>query len=76
MLFRSLPSGIDIAASPIDAVSKADALVVLTEWDEFKWVDPADVATVMVGRTVIDARNLLDRTSWQKAGFSHVGIGR
>ena len=71
-----VPSGIEIAASPIEAVSNADALVVLTEWDEFKWVNPAEIATMMTGRIVIDARNLLDRTAWQKAGFSHVGIGR
>jgi UDPglucose 6-dehydrogenase len=71
-----LPNAIELAGSPADAANNADALVILTEWDEFKWVDPQVIATTIGGRTVVDARNLLDRTAWHKAGFVHVGIGR
>jgi UDPglucose 6-dehydrogenase len=71
-----IPTSIQISTSPIETTKDADVLVVLTEWDDFKWIDPTTIALTMSGRTVIDARNLLDRTTWQKAGFTHVGIGR
>jgi len=71
-----VPAGVTIASDPIDCCRDADVLVVLTEWDEFKWVDPVAVAAVTTSRVVVDARNLLDRTQWQKAGFAHQGIGR
>lgn len=71
-----VPAGITLANSPEAATQGAEVLVVLTEWDEFKWVDPSVIASAMNGRTVVDTRNLLDRTSWQKSGFEHIGIGR
>ena len=71
-----VPMGVDISLSPIEVTKDADALVVLTEWDDFKWIDPKTIALTMSGRVVVDARNLLDRSTWQKAGFAHVGIGR
>lgn len=70
------PDGITIALDPIDACRDADVLVVLTEWDQFKWVDPVAVGAVSKAKVVVDARNLLDRNQWQKAGFVHQGIGR
>jgi UDPglucose 6-dehydrogenase len=71
-----VPAGITIAADGYAAANGADVLAVLTEWDDFRWLEPAQVAGVMRGRQVVDGRNLLDRTSWQKAGFIHTGIGR
>ena len=71
-----VPDGITIATDPYDAADGADVLAVLTEWDDFRWVDPAIVASRMPGRSVVDGRNLLERAAWQKSGFAHVGIGR
>lgn len=71
-----IPKGITLAATPLDACRGADVLAVLTEWDQFKWIDPAEVAPTMTGRHVVDARNLLDRSTWKRAGFSYEGIGR
>ena len=71
-----LPSGTSVVASPMEACERADVLVVLTEWDEFRWQDPAAVAAGMTGRAVVDARNLLDRARWQRHGFDYQGIGR
>jgi UDPglucose 6-dehydrogenase len=51
-------------------------LAVLTEWDEFRWIEPRKVATTMRARQVVDGRNLLDRNDWHRAGFIHQGIGR
>jgi len=65
-----------IVADAYAACDGADVLAVLTEWDEFRWVEPGKVSTKMIGREVIDARNLLDRADWQRAGFRHQGIGR
>ena len=71
-----VPAGITIAADPYEAVNEADVLAVLTEWDDFRWLDPRRVNTHMRARQVVDGRNLLDRNDWQRAGFIHQGIGR
>ena len=69
-------SGIEIADSATSATLRADVLAVLTEWDEFKWISPTDVASGIGSRKVVDARNLLDRSDWRRAGFDYQGIGR
>ena len=71
-----LSPGLKLSATPQDATLDADALVVLTEWEEFKWVEPSTIFSLMNGKSVIDARNLLDRNEWERSGFSHQGIGR
>ncbi|RMH72964.1 MAG: UDP-glucose/GDP-mannose dehydrogenase family protein [Actinomyces sp.] len=68
--------GLAIAGSALEAARGADALVVATEWDEFKWVDPDELAAAMTGRRIVDARNLLDRAALRRRGFDYVGIGR
>ena len=73
---EGLPPGTTVALSPMDACVAADALVVLTEWDEFRWQDPEALAAGMKGQAVVDARNLLDRARWQRHGFDYQGIGR
>ncbi len=71
-----VPDGITIAATPYAACAGADALAVLTEWDEFRWLDIAEVAAAMPGRSIVDTRNLLERNDWKRAGFDHQGVGR
>jgi UDPglucose 6-dehydrogenase len=71
-----LPSGVEVAADPYAACAGAVALVVLTEWDEFKWLDFDKVGDAMTQRAVIDARNLLDREALRRRGFTYTGIGR
>ncbi len=71
-----VPPGITVATDGYAATAGADVLTVLTEWDDFRWLEPVQVAATMRGRQVVDGRNLLDRTAWQKAGFVHTGIGR
>jgi UDPglucose 6-dehydrogenase len=51
-------------------------LVVLTEWDEFKWVDLEQVAAVIGTPRIVDGRNLLDRALVVRRGFEYDGIGR
>jgi UDPglucose 6-dehydrogenase len=71
-----VPTDITIADSPYSACDGANVLAVLTEWDDFRWLDIAKVAEAMTGRAIIDARNLLDRSDWRKAAFDYQGIGR
>ncbi len=58
------------------ACEGADAVVVLTEWDEFRWVEVDKVADSVNGKAIVDARNLLDANSYRQAGFTYVGVGR
>ena len=71
-----IPENLEISLSPIEVTVGADALLVLTEWDDFKWISPSTISISMRGKQVIDARNILDRNDWQRAGFSYQGIGR
>lgn len=73
---HGVPDGVVIATDALDAAAGSDVLAVLTEWDEFRWVDPQSVVAAMRGRRVIDGRNLLDRGSWTRHGFEVSGIGR
>ena len=54
----------------------AAAVVVLTEWDEFRWLDFAKVRDALAAPVLVDARNLLDPAQVRRLGFSYVGIGR
>jgi UDPglucose 6-dehydrogenase len=66
-----------LASDPYGAVESAGVLVVLTEWDEFRWLDFERVSTAMAEpRAVVDARNLLEPNSMRQMGFSYQGVGR
>ncbi|MBW3614448.1 MAG: UDP-glucose/GDP-mannose dehydrogenase family protein [Actinobacteria bacterium] len=57
------------------ACEGAEVLAVLTEWDEFRWVDWHKVADQMAGRAVVDARNLLNAAAVRRNGFTYIGVG-
>ena len=61
---------------PYAAVEGAEVLAVLTEWDEFRWLDLDKVSDAMSAHNVVDARNLLDRAALVRRGFEYRGIGR
>jgi len=73
---RSLVSGITFADSPLAAVERADAVVLVTEWGEFVGLDWKQVAGAMSGNLVIDGRNALDADAVRAAGLLYEGIGR
>jgi UDPglucose 6-dehydrogenase len=68
--------GVDPAADPYSVCEDAEVLVVLTEWDEFRWLDFDKVAGLMAAPRVVDARNLLDKPALERRGFVYAGIGR
>jgi UDPglucose 6-dehydrogenase len=67
---------IDVQQSAIGAAYKADALVVLTEWGEFKHLIPMDLLTSMNGKLVLDTRGILDSNLWSQAGAQFIKIGQ
>ncbi len=67
---------IEVCDDAYAAVEGAEVLVVLTEWDDFRWLDFDKVAEMMNTPTVIDTRNLLDRSALVRRGFRYQGIGR
>jgi UDPglucose 6-dehydrogenase len=58
------------------ACEGASAVVVLTEWDEFRWLDFSRVRERLAAPVVVDARNLLDPAQLRRIGFDYTGIGR
>jgi UDPglucose 6-dehydrogenase len=67
---------IKFAGSAMDAVDGAEALLIATEWPEFKQQDFAEVKRRMLAPLVFDGRNLLDPAAMRDMGFTYRGIGR
>lgn len=64
------------AVTALDACAGADLVLVLTEWDEFKEIDPRSLAKLVRTRSIIDGRNCLDPARWINAGWRYRGMGR
>ena len=69
-------AGPSFAASPLDAVAGADALIVVTEWQEFRSPDFGELRRRMKQPLVFDGRNLYDPALARAAGMEYFGIGR
>jgi UDPglucose 6-dehydrogenase len=65
-----------MAPDPVAAATDSDVLLIATEWPEFLTVDLLDVAKVMRGHRVVDARNLLDPKKVRAVGLDYWGLGR
>ncbi|AKA04234.1 UDP-glucose dehydrogenase family protein [Streptomyces noursei] len=64
------------AESALEAVRGAHVVLHLTEWREFRELDPAALAEVAGERRILDGRNALDPTLWRKAGWTYRALGR
>lgn len=73
---RRIHPELEYVESATDALRDADLVLVLTEWNEFRELDPAVAASLVANPVVIDGRNCLDRDAWTAAGFTHLGMGR
>ena len=67
---------LSFAASAVEAVTGADAIIVVTEWDEYRQLDPGEVLSLAAGSLVIDGRNCLDTSAWRDAGWEYRSMGR
>jgi UDPglucose 6-dehydrogenase len=71
-----LPAATRYADRALAAAAEADALVLLTEWNEFRALAPERLAQAMRGRVVLDLRNVWDPAAMRAAGFTYHSIGR
>ncbi|MDX6352927.1 MAG: UDPglucose 6-dehydrogenase [Streptomyces sp.] len=73
---RKLFPTLGYAPTALDAVRGAEVVLHLTEWREFRELDPAELGEVTARRHVIDGRNALDAELWRKAGWTYRAMGR
>ncbi len=68
--------GATLCATPLEAVTGADAAVIVTEWDELRDLARPEIREAMRNPLVVDGRNLLDPHAVRAAGFAYEGVGR
>jgi len=73
---RKLLTDIDYATGAYEALRGADGAVVLTEWNEFRALDPLRMRKLMAGPVFVDLRNVYNPADMQAAGFRYQSIGR
>jgi UDPglucose 6-dehydrogenase len=71
-----LPESVTYCTDALDAAAGADALVLITEWNEFRALAPSRLAEAMRGRIIVDLRNVYDPEAMRNAGFAYHGVGR
>jgi UDPglucose 6-dehydrogenase len=71
-----LPAGVLYGTDALQTVEGADALVVVTEWNEFRAISPQRLVEIMRGRVVVDLRNVFDPAAMLAAGLDYSSIGR
>ena len=67
---------VEFASDAYAAARDADALVIVTEWDEFRALNLEKLAQVMRGKVLVDLRNVYDRDDAAEAGLAYSGVGR
>jgi UDPglucose 6-dehydrogenase len=73
---KKVLSEIDYADDEYTAVTGADALVLVTEWNQFRALDLARIRDLMTTPKVADLRNIYDPEDMKELGFEYVGVGR
>ena len=71
-----LPQDVTFCDSATDCLNGTDAAVIVTEWNEFRALTPAQFAAAMGGRVLVDLRNVYEPDAMQDAGFTYISIGR
>ncbi len=67
---------IEYAESAYDAAKNADCVVIVTEWDEFRYLDLSKIKETMKSPVIVDGRNIYDSQEVRRLGFKYVGVGR
>jgi UDPglucose 6-dehydrogenase len=73
---RALLPDLEYCSDAYDAVNAADAVVILTEWNEFRAIDLDRMKSLLRRPVVIDLRNIYDPETMQAAGFDYTSVGR
>ena len=73
---HELLRGVTLCSTALEAITGADAAVIVTDWEEFRSIASAEVREAMRRPLIVDGRNLLDPGTTRGAGFDYEGIGR
>ncbi|MBR5017291.1 MAG: UDP-glucose/GDP-mannose dehydrogenase family protein, partial [Spirochaetia bacterium] len=73
---KLLPASVEYLDSPYDAAKDADAVIILTEWNQFRALDIQRIKKAMRGNLFADFRNIYDRELLEKTGFTYIAVGR
>jgi len=71
-----LPEGVTFSSDRYESLRDAEALIVVTEWDEFRAPDFARMRVLMISPVIFDGRNIYDPDTVRRHGFSYHGVGR
>jgi UDPglucose 6-dehydrogenase len=69
-------NGIEYASDEYDAIKDADALVIVTEWNQFRALDMEKVKSLLKAPKIADLRNIYEPADMRELGFDYVGVGR
>jgi UDPglucose 6-dehydrogenase len=72
---RSWPQ-LDVVDTAEQAADRADAVLVLRQWKQYRELDPASFGQLVKQKCVLDGRNALDREAWTAAGWAYRALGR
>ncbi|RAA70229.1 UDP-glucose 6-dehydrogenase, partial [Burkholderia multivorans] len=72
---RAFPE-LNFVTDTTEALTGADAVLLLTEWSEYRDLDPAQVAGLVANTVLVDGRNVLDPQQWRGAGWTYRALGR
>jgi len=73
---QGLLDNVTMADGPYDAIAGADAVVIITEWDQFRALDMMRVKDIMAGSILIDLRNIYQPKDMSALGFEYTSVGR
>lgn len=73
---KALLPELNVVDNLAEGFSMANAVVLATEWDEYKQIDPEVSGTLMAQKVVVDGRNVLDVEKWRNAGWTIYALGR
>ena len=73
---KKLMSGLDYAENAYGAIDGADAMVIITEWDQFRALDFDRVKESLKGNVIVDLRNIYSPEDMEKRGFDYTSVGR
>jgi UDPglucose 6-dehydrogenase len=72
---KSNIESLKISSNIEESCSDVDAIVLLTEWEDFKNLNPDSIKKLVKNQIIIDSRNILNRDLWMKSGFKYIGNG-
>lgn len=73
---KLLPETVQLCSDIDTAIADSDAIVILTEWNAYRGLNPADILNIMRGNIFIDLRNIYEPQQMRNSGFYYISIGR